>query len=88
MAINPFIGVTQAQLERWLADAQADLAAGKTLSSYGSGDVSGSKLIQMTPLQRIEKLLYALYLLDPTTYPLASIKRVTRTRVEIYSSDA
>lgn len=85
MALNPFIGQSREQLETWLASAQTDLAAGKTLSSYGSGDVSGSKQVQMTPLERIEKLLYALYLIDPDTYPLASIRRVTRTQVNVYS---
>lgn len=85
MPLNPFIGQSREQLETWLTSAQADLAAGKTLSSYGAGDSSASKQVQMTPLERIEKLLYALYLIDPDTYPLTSIKRTNRTQVQVYN---
>lgn len=78
--MNPFIGATQAQLESWLRDAQRDLAAGKTISAVNAGDAGSQKMVQMTPLDRITKLLAALSLIDPTTYPPADIRKVTRTK--------
>lgn len=79
MAYNPFVGWTQAELEAELEKAQNDLAAGKTTVSAGEGAVSYTKLVQASPAKRIEMLLLALYRIDPVTYPLASITRVTRT---------
>lgn len=84
--INPFIGQSQTQLETWLAEAQKDLAQGKTTSYAMGGDVSKSSAIQMTPMQRIQKLLEALHVLDPDTYPASSIRRVSRTRISVYGT--
>lgn len=81
MALNLFIGISRDQLERWLRDAQADLAAGKTLSSYGTGDTNASKQVQMDIRQRIAEILNALNAIDSTAYPAAQTKRVTRTQI-------
>lgn len=79
MAWNPFVGRTQVWLEAELAKAQAELAAGKTRNGAGEGTVNWQSLVQQSPSTRIEQLLRALNILDPTTYPLDSVTRVTRT---------
>jgi hypothetical protein len=84
MPVNVFFGIPQATLETWLRDAQADLAAGKTLVSYSTGDTSGSKIVQSSPQTRIELILRALYLIDPESYPASSVSRVTRTRIRVF----
>jgi len=81
MPLNYFIGKSQVWLEEQLASAQADAAAGKITTSVTTGDLSTGKQVQDDIATRIQRLLYALYLLDPTTYPLANIRRVTRTKV-------
>ena len=85
MAVNYFAGKSQTWLETELAKAQADLAAGKTIITASAGDVASGKMIQVDVRERIEKLLYALYLLDSTTYPATNL-RVSRTRVAMYQS--
>ena len=86
VAYNPFVGKTQAWLEARLEEAQADLAAGKSTVSAGEGNVQFSKLVHQSPSERIAMLLRALNVLDPTTYPLSNITRVTRT-VAVYSRE-
>ncbi len=86
MAVNYFAGKTQIWLEAELEKAQADMSSGKTITSVSSGDVSSGKMVQVDVKERIEKLLYALYLLDDTTYPLASSTRTSRTRIQVYQS--
>jgi len=80
MALNYFIGKSQAWLEDALASAQADAAAGKTTTSVTTSDLSTGKVIQVDVRTRIEWLLYALGLLDPVNYPLTGSRRITRTR--------
>jgi hypothetical protein len=81
MPLNYFIGKSQVWLEEQLASAQADAAAGKITTSDTTGDLSTGKVVQDDITTRIQRLLYALYLLDPTTYPLTNTRRTTRTRV-------
>jgi len=80
MPLNIFIGKSKAWLEAQLASAQADAASGKTTTSVTTTDLSTSKSVQADISTRIEQLLWALYLLDPVTYPLASVRRISRTR--------
>jgi hypothetical protein len=80
MPLNYFIGKSQAWLEEQLSSAQADAASGKTTTSVTTSDLSTGKVIEVDVGTRIERLLYALYLLDPITYPLNQIRRVTRTK--------
>lgn len=84
MAVNYFAGKSKTWLETELAKAQAELAAGKTSNSGSSGDVAFSKQIQIKIKERIESLLYALYLIDPDTYPATSAIRVSRTKLVAY----
>ena len=84
MAVNYFAGKTQVWLETQLERAQSDMAAGKTITSVSSGDVASGKQIETNTKERIERLLYALSLLDPDTYPMASSVRTTRTRIVVY----
>lgn len=79
MAFNPFIGWTQAQLEAELRSAQEDYAAGTQITSVGAGDTNVSAQMQHGILERIETLYRALNLLDPTTYPIASILPTRQT---------
>jgi pyrroloquinoline quinone (PQQ) biosynthesis protein C len=81
MAFNPFIGRSQEWLGSQLEIAQQDYAMGKTIVSSGSGDVNNAKQVQATAEKRIEQLYKALSLIDPETYPAASITRNTVTRV-------
>ena len=81
--MDPFLGASKSQLEVWLTIAQEDYAAGKTLSEAGAGDANARNLVQMTPLQRIERLLAKLHLIDPSNYPAADIQRVTRTKIMV-----
>lgn len=81
MAFNPFIGRDQSWLETQLELAQNDFAAGKTMTAVNAGDTGNSKQVQMSPQQRIEYLLAALSILDPATYPPASVRRDSITRV-------
>ena len=82
MAFNPFIGWSQEELEAALSDAQDDYAAGKTLTSIGAGDSSSSKLVQSSPMARIEAICKALYALDPVTNADYKANKVTRTQVQ------
>lgn len=79
MALNYFIGWTQARLEAELTKAQQELAAGASIQSGSGGDTSFSQISQIPIQQRIEMLYRALNALDSTTYPAASITRHDRT---------
>jgi hypothetical protein len=78
MPFNYFRGKTQAWLEEQLSSAQADAASGKTTTSVTTSDLSTGKHIEVDAATRIERLEWALYLLDPVTWPINT--RVTRTR--------
>jgi hypothetical protein len=79
--INYFIGKTRTWLETELSKAQAEFAAGVVVTGAGSGDVHADSEIQVNVRERIERLLYALYLIDPDDYPASSFQRVTRTKM-------
>jgi len=78
MPLNYFRGKSQAWLEDALAQAQADAAAGKTTTSVTTSDLSTGKIIQAGVQERIQRIEWALYLLDPVTWPLNG--PITRTR--------
>lgn len=81
MAYNPFLGWSQTDLEKALDAAQTDLAAGKTTVGAGDGQIMVKGQVSMRPETRVELILKALNKLDPDTYPLDEITRVTQTRV-------
>lgn len=76
---NPFIGWSQADLEAELRTAQQDYLAGTQITSVGAGDTNVSSQTQHGILTRIRMIYYALYLLAPATYPIASIIPIDRT---------
>lgn len=83
MAVNYFAGKTQAWLEAELAKVQADLAGGSATLSAGSGEVNRAVSIQADAQVRYQRLYYALYILDPDTYPATGF-RTTRTKLIAY----
>lgn len=85
MAVNYFAGKSQTWLETELAKVQAELSSGKVRVSVGSGDVNSQSLIEADLTARYDRLYYALYLLDPTTYPATGF-RVSRTKAVMYQS--
>lgn len=80
MALNPFIGWNQQDLEAELRRAQEDLAAGKTITQNRSGDVGKVEQVEASALTRIRQLLLALNKLDPVTYPANQITPSNRTK--------
>ena len=68
MPLTTFWGWTQAELLTALAAAQEEYAKGKTLISFGSGDVNGTNQSQENIKSRILEIQYALYELDPDVY--------------------
>ena len=80
MALNLFAGKSQSWLEAELAKAQADLAAGKTVTSVSSDGSTTGKLVQVSAVERIKMLLVALNKLAPNTYHYNDVTPVTRTR--------
>jgi hypothetical protein len=85
VAVNYFAGKTQVWLETELGKVQAELSAGKVRVSVGSGEVNSQSMIESDLTARFDRLYYALYLLDPTTYPATGF-RVSRTRAVMYQS--
>jgi hypothetical protein len=76
---NYFIGWSQEQLAASLRKVQAEIASGKRITSWGSGDTNVSKQGTTSPEEAHDRILYALHILDPATYPLSSIRRQTIT---------
>lgn len=78
----------QAQLETWLEEAQEALATGQTVMRVrtlaGNGGTETESNVEVNVKERIERLLYALFLLDPEEYPASETRRVTRTQIEVY----
>jgi hypothetical protein len=68
------------QLETWLATARAEQAEGASISYAMAGEVASGLKVSVTPERRIEQLLEALNVYDPTNYP-DSILPVRRTTV-------
>lgn len=81
MAFNPFIGWSKTELESALKDAQLELAQGKSTVSVSAGDSSASKVVQMSPMERIRKLYIALNALDAVTYPMSAIASINKTHI-------
>lgn len=79
MPFNPFIGKSRVWLEAELATLQDDLVSGRTTISAGAGDVTSQDRLEVNIYQRIEQVLYALYLIDPVAYPRETITRTRRT---------
>jgi hypothetical protein len=76
-----FIGWDQTDLETELRKAQKELAAGKTITGTGAGDTNTNKAVQIEILARIEMILAKLSLLDPVTYPPASVNPTRVTKI-------
>ena len=80
MALNKYIGWAQSELEPLLREIQEDNAAGKATIQAGAGDASSQSRVEKSNDQRMNEVLYALFCLDPVTYPAASIRSITQTR--------
>jgi hypothetical protein len=80
MALNLFAGKSQSWLEAELAKAQADLSAGKTVTSVTSDGSSTGKLVQVSAVERIKLLLAALNKIAPDSYPWKDAVSTSRTR--------
>lgn len=85
MAFNYFIGWNQQDLEAELRSAQEDLAAGKATIAAQGGDSRIASQIDSSAQERIKLILKALNKLDPTTYPIADITAITKTRASFTS---
>jgi len=81
MAIDYLIGQTKAQLETELRLAQAELLAGKTVTSSAAGDLAFSHRVEQQITQRIEMILRKLSLLDPVNYPGESVTPIDRATI-------
>jgi dihydropteroate synthase len=81
MAFNPFIGRSLPDLECDLKAAQDDLAAGKTIISSGVGETRKGEKIDVSPTERIRRILVALHRIDPKKYPVCDISPDRQTRV-------
>jgi hypothetical protein len=81
--VNPFVGASREDLEKWLRAAQRELATGKVESAWTGGDTSSSKYVfaDLDPRRRIELILQELNRMWPDAYPNATSKKVTRTRM-------
>ena len=79
MPVNYFVGRSRQWLESELRAVQDDIAAGKTVTSYGAGDISSGKQVEINLDERWRRLYYALYLLAPLEYPLSAISKITVT---------
>lgn len=64
---------TQAELEEWLRQLEDEKIAGKTLVGAGAGDVTSNYVLQSDVQRRIDDVLYDLYQLDPTNWPLTNL---------------
>lgn len=75
---------SQEELETELANVQAELMGGKTVSSWNVGDSAATRNVwlNLPPQQRLRAIAEALSILDPTTYPPDFVQATTQTRVE------
>jgi len=79
MAYKYFPGRGQQWLEARLLRIQEDIAAGKRLTSWGAGGDSASRQVEVSALEVQRMLLNDLYLIDPDTYPIDSLRRIRST---------
>lgn len=84
MAFNPFIGQTEQWLVEKLRETQEELAGGKSTIGGNMGEVGFSKIMTIGPMQRLQMILAALNLLNPTAYPIDS-SSVPRSTVGTFS---
>lgn len=73
---------SQEQLEEQLDNILAEIAGGKTLTSWSVGDSSAEKSVWLSkpPEERLKLIAEALSIVDPTTYPPDSFVAITQTR--------
>ena len=81
MATDYFLGWTEAELADELKMAQKELALGGPQPSLAFGGGSASTQIQLSVTERIRLLMLALYRLNPTDYPLTSVRGDATTRI-------
>lgn len=81
--MNVFTGISQTQLEVWLAATQKELATGKTLVKTDIDGVSTEAQINTPARTRLRMILKALNALDPTKYPIKDVRRINRTQARI-----
>lgn len=86
MAFNAYLGKSQQWLESQLALAQADLAAGKTVTRANSDVIGVQNELGLSTTERIRLLLAALNKLDPETYPADQVSPATQTRAVLNAS--
>lgn len=87
MALNYFIGWSQADLETALRRAQEDLAAGKSIESTRAGDVGKTERHEKDIETRIELILSALSKIAPELYPAAETRKVTRAKANFWAGN-
>ena len=68
-------------LEGQLGLVLDEQVAGKTLTSAGAGDVSSGFTLTAGNADRKRQILWDLYQLDPTDYPLSSLPQTRTTAI-------
>lgn len=74
MAFNPFSGWTADDLLAERLKVQREILEGGAITSGGAGGTSFSRAPQYSALTRLRMIQKALYVLDPTTYPLSDLQ--------------
>jgi hypothetical protein len=85
MPINYFIGWDQGDLEEALRAAQEELAVGRATVGANSADVGIRSEVEQSITARIELLLQALNKLDPVTYPIDQVNRISSFKAVLNS---
>lgn len=80
MAINYFLGWSEAELKEALRRAQEDLADGKAALGARAGDASIENQNVKSAEERIRLILRALHAKSPDEYPLDEITAITSTK--------
>lgn len=84
MPRNYYVGKSQSELESMLSDLQAEMEAGGTVTSGGGGEMSFGIQGALTIDERWRRIYYALYLLDPDTYPITGMRRTSVVTAKLY----
>lgn len=85
MAVNYFAGKSQQWLETEYDKVLSELSSGKVRTAVNAGEVGSQSMIESDLTTRRDRLYYALFLLDPVTYPATNF-RVSRTKAVMYQS--
>jgi hypothetical protein len=85
VAVNYFAGKSQQWLETEYDKVLSELSSGKVRTAVNSGEVGSQSMIESDLTTRRDRLYYALFLLDPATYPVTNF-RVSRTKAVMYQS--